>query len=120
MSESRDCRKCGATLALARFPVNVTLGSGHVLYKHTCGACRAQQHRDRARLHRAHARPPTGACPICRRTTSAWVLDHDHATREFRGWLCNDCNTALGKFSDDADTLRRAVHYLQRSDRPIA
>jgi hypothetical protein len=41
------------------------------------------------------------------------VLDHDHDTDEFRGWLCNDCNNALGKFRDSIDMLRRAINYLK-------
>ena len=110
----RVCRKCERHLALAHFPVNVTLGSGTVLYKHTCTDCRRAQQRDRGRLHRRHARPAaTAPCPICRRETRRWVLDHDHRTGRFRGWLCNGCNTALGKFADDAATLRRAAAYLE-------
>ena len=41
-----------------------------------------------------------------------WVLDHNHETGEFRGWICNDCNNALGKFNDDPKVLRIAIRYL--------
>ena len=41
------------------------------------------------------------------------MLDHNHTTDKFRGWVCNDCNNALGKFKDDAYTLRRAIKYLE-------
>jgi len=109
----RTCRKCGQEHALSSFPVNLTLGNGSVLYKHTCSACRKAQTRDRVRLHRQHERPTSVApCPICVRPTSSWVLDHDHATGRFRGWLCNDCNNGLGKFEDDPTVLERAVRYL--------
>ena len=40
-----------------------------------------------ARLHKLHPKPAPGACPICERPTVAWVLDHDHAARAFRGLL---------------------------------
>lgn len=39
-------------------------------------------------------------------------FDHDHATGQFRGWLCMSCNTALGKFRDDPALLQRAIEYL--------
>lgn len=108
----RQCRKCTRLLPLRDFPINNTLKS-HVLYKHTCNSCRAIQSKDRARLHRAHTRPGPGTCPICHRHTVDWVLDHDHETGAFRGWLCNCCNNALGKFGDCPRTLRRALAYLE-------
>jgi Recombination endonuclease VII len=43
------------------------------------------------------------------------VLDHDHATGAFRGWLCWHCNTGIGKLGDTVEGLERAVNYLKRS-----
>ena len=42
-----------------------------------------------------------------------WVLDHDHLTGEFRGWLCNKCNSALGWFKDDPKIISKALDYLK-------
>ena len=42
-----------------------------------------------------------------------WRLDHCHETGEFRGFLCTNCNTGLGKFTDDPDILLNAIAYLQ-------
>ena len=39
-------------------------------------------------------------------------MDHDHKTDLFRGWLCNQCNTAIGGLGDDLAGARRAVVYL--------
>lgn len=68
-----------------------------------------------------------GLCKIC-----SWLLsddtrgtrpcvDHDHSCcsgknscgKCVRGIICDDCNTALGKFKDDVDTLRSAIKYLE-------
>lgn len=42
-------------------------------------------------------------------------LDHNHTTGAFRGWICSNCNTALGKFGDTLTGVLRAVDYLERN-----
>lgn len=41
------------------------------------------------------------------------VLDHDHATGAFRGWLCSNCNAGLGFYKDSPERLRAAADYLE-------
>lgn len=58
-----------------------------------------------------------GLCPGCREPLQRGRrthIDHDHATGRFRGLLCSECNHALGKTRDDAETLRRLAEYLER------
>lgn len=57
-------------------------------------------------------------CPICRKTTipgltSKVVLDHDHRTGRVRGWICDSCNTGIGRFKDDVELLKSAIEYLE-------
>lgn len=44
-------------------------------------------------------------------------LDHNHTTGELRGLLCNRCNRGLGFFSDSAELLFKAMHYLLEAER---
>ena len=58
-------------------------------------------------------------CPICQKTTIAGitkvVLDHNHKTGAVRGWLCESCNTGIGRFDDDPDIVKRALDWLQNN-----
>jgi hypothetical protein len=56
-----------------------------------------------------------GVCKICRHLSSdgkALHIDHCHTTNKIRGLLCNNCNNGLGRFNDNAETLRSAISYL--------
>ena len=64
-------------------------------------------------------------CPCCLRTEkeirknggwpdrTIWVLDHNHTTKEFRGWICDNCNVAIGRFADSVSSLKKAINYLK-------
>lgn len=40
------------------------------------------------------------------------VYDHDHITGEFRGWLCQACNKALGFLRDNPAYIRALEGYV--------
>lgn len=52
-------------------------------------------------------------CDICGNDVRV-AFDHCHKTGEFRGWLCINCNTALGLVHDDKKHLLKLVEYLSR------
>jgi len=56
-----------------------------------------------------------GVCAICRSECKSGrhlAVDHDHETRENRGLLCANCNTAVGLMEDNPDLLIAAAKYL--------
>ena len=60
-------------------------------------------------------------CPICsKRTiagiTSKVVLEHDHRSGRVRGWVCDSCNTGIGRFKDDKKLLKMAINFIESND----
>jgi len=53
-------------------------------------------------------------CNICNINIdkSTCVIDHNHDTNKVRGLLCRNCNTALGLFNDNVNSLLSAIKYL--------
>lgn len=57
-----------------------------------------------------------GVCAICKRPKRKrrLAVDHDHKTGMIRGLLCSPCNTSLGGFGDNSETLTNAIVYLEK------
>lgn len=62
----------------------------------------------------------TGVCAICGVEESSLsrhlCMDHCHATGNFRGWLCFNCNAMLGHVRDNKEVLKNAVSYLENNN----
>src|SRR3989344_5026347 len=59
-------------------------------------------------------------CPICKKrtiagVTSKVVLEHDHRTGKPGGWICDSCNTGLGRFKDYVELLKSAIEFLKKN-----
>jgi hypothetical protein len=51
-------------------------------------------------------------CKICQEPKKLYV-DHCHETKQVRGLLCHNCNTALGHLKDSPELLNKAAEYLK-------
>lgn len=68
-----------------------------------------------------------GVCAICECATNYSLsgkprplfIDHNHATGQVRGLLCNQCNLAIGAIDDDISHARRMIKYLAFWQRSI-
>ena len=82
-------------------------------YKDICKLCASKKSKVVVELKKKHSYPDSNhICPICNRTQGKYYLDHNWETKNFRGWLCNSCNIALGLFKENIETLQRAIEYL--------
>lgn len=64
-----------------------------------------------------------GVCLICKEieyggnqheSNKNLAVDHCHKTGKVRGLLCTNCNSALGKFKEDIEVMKRAIDYLTK------
>ena len=58
-------------------------------------------------------------CAICEVSqvdlNKALAVDHCHETYVVRGLLCTGCNRGIGYFSDNTDSLEKAIKYLTKN-----
>jgi hypothetical protein len=112
----RMCKRCSASRPLTDFRKLNNPKAGRPQHRtRECNVCykKAQQDIKKARLS---AGPPPDLCELCGLVEPAH-LDHCHVTGRFRGWLCRNCNTALGGLGDNREGLLRALAYLERAER---
>lgn len=86
-------------------------------YRSECFNCEAEQGRHKRAAHKVAGNKPDN-CQCCGKETKNLVVDHCHNTGNFRGWLCRNCNSGIGKLGDTESGLLRALMYLQKSKVP--
>jgi len=74
-------------------------------------------------LRKIAPRPKPERCEICNKLGSDFHYglhyDHDHKTGKFRGWICTNCNTALGLVNDDPKILQALIKYIEINENPF-
>ena len=135
----KQCNQCKQTLPLESFykkSAKRVLKSGQpATYWYTrakCIDCTLEYDRNKkhsgAYIHPKYGITPeqfttmmaeqNNSCAICGIEAEDYgkrfCIDHCHTSGTVRGLLCMHCNTALGHFRDSTESLRRAVHYLER------
>ncbi len=120
------CNICHVLKPTDEFDVNQTDAKGRKTTRPSCKDCR--KNIDGANLLASEKKrmdklkPEVRSvfeCPICLKTTIVGVTanlvrDHDHDTGKGREWICDSCNTGLGRFKDDDMFLQRVIDYLRK------
>ena len=104
---TKVCSGCKNTLHASQFAPNRCKKDNLSPY---CKACEKRNREEVARLKLLH--PKLNTCSCCGATDRRMALDHDHKTLEFRGWICNKCNTAIGMLGDSLAGVLNAALYL--------
>ena len=123
--EKKICNVCHQLKdRLKEFSINQTDARGRKTTRPTCKVCRVEidgkplKPKEKERLDKI-APKEIFTCPICNKksivgVTANLVKDHDHVTGGGREWICDSCNTGLGRFKDDTKLLKKAIDYLKK------
>ena len=124
--EMQCCRECGDVLEYEN-RYHYTMKSGlaekpKVYHSTVCRPCKQLHQNVRSMLMKLHPPPPQGTpCAACNRIDKLF-LDHCHAKartdpkKSFRGYICRQCNSALGMLGDCEQGVERALKYLKRAN----
>jgi hypothetical protein len=121
---NKVCNICHRLLPTPNFSRNQNGINNRIIRRPSCDECRVildgvsapAAEKRKWEITRPELEP--FRCPICKKTTipgltSKVVLDHDHETGRIRGWICDSCNTGIGRFKDNITLLENAIRYLK-------
>lgn len=125
--EKKVCNVCHRLLPTPEFARNQNGKNNRPIRRPSCNECRKEVDGAKASKNEVRewlAKKPhleLFRCPICQKITipgltSKVVMDHDHKTGHIRWWICDSCNTGIGRFKDDITLLERAIEYLKATD----
>lgn len=105
------CPHCNQLLPSTAFTCSKRRQDGLSYYCRQCFA--ARKHGLTALNIQSMRQSQNNCCAICcRKFDKLPCIDHDHATGDVRGLLCSRCNSALGLFVDNVESLENAIQYL--------
>lgn len=118
------CNVCHRLLDVNFFQKNQNGKNNRTVRRPSCNNCREiidgkdMSTAEKTAMNRIKPHMQIWTCPICKKTTipgltSKVVCDHDHISGHPRAWICDSCNTGLGRFKDDINLLKSAIEYLE-------
>lgn len=121
---NKVCNVCHRYLPTTDFCKNQNGKGDRLIRRPSCNECRKiidginMTAKDKREWEKVKPNLEIFVCPICHKKTipgltSKVVLDHDHKTGRPRAWICDSCNTGIGRFKDDIDLLKNAIKYLE-------
>lgn len=125
--KKKVCNMCNRLLDVNVFKKNQTGKNNRVVRRPSCNDCRNiidgknMTAKEKRRMESIKPYMEIWTCPICKKTTipgltSKVVCDHNHKTGHPRAWICDSCNTGLGRFKDNIELLESAIQYLKDKD----
>ena len=122
---NKICNICHILKPIEEFSRNQNTGKGRPTTRPSCKICRKDidgkkmSASERRRMDAVKPSDKTSfICPICEKQTIVNVTvrivpDHNHKTGKGRKWICDSCNTGLGRFKDDIKFIERIIDYLK-------
>lgn len=104
------CYSCGEKLPIERFNKKSFVNKAGNMYRghdHRCKPCQYEQVAVTKYLNRGFASLRTSYCECCgiSEDETPIMIDHDHDTNHFRGFVCKSCNRRLGFLGDTFESI---------------
>ena len=120
------CNVCHKLKRTTEFAKNQNAKNNRSVRRPSCRDCRvkmegvAVSRTDRIEWLKKKPNNEPFECPVCKKRTIAGitskvVLEHDHHSGKPGGWICDSCNTGLGRFKDDIKLLESAIEFLKKN-----
>ncbi len=117
---TKVCRMCKGDKPLAAYNIDRRSTKGKPFYRTACRECEREKSRLTEALKKtAPPQPKDRVCQCCEKIIAEEDrinFDHCPTTMKFRGWICTNCNTGLGKFGDNLEGLNKVIEYLKGYD----
>ena len=127
--DKKICNTCHCLLNTKKnFAINQRNKHG-IVRRPSCRQCRTDIDKKPPKTAQAKAmakkKPKKGdifCCPVCSRryiaeVTVKVVADHDHNHGNTREFICDSCNTGLGKFRNGRYYLKNAIRYIEEREK---
>ena len=109
------CRDCGKVLTDENRVMKSVSKKGKIYYLNRCKPCITEAEVLLRTLKKQHKQPEAGTpCECCGRIDKLFY-DHDHSSKQLRGFCCRNCNSGIGLLGDSEQGLRQALAYLERT-----
>ena len=122
------CNVCHRLLDTVNFSRNQNGKNNRIIRRPSCNECREvidgvnMSAAEKKKWNKIKPHMQLFKCPICHKITvpgltSKVVLDHNHHTGKGRGWICDSCNTRIGRFKEDITLLKNAIKYIEADEK---
>jgi len=115
--EVKICKLCNIEKKIIHFGITQVDNYNRCYTKNICSICNSKNVKRVNELHSLFSNIKPTNCEICKKNKKL-SPDHCHKTMAFRGWVCADCNTTLGRMEDNPQFLINAIEYLQKDPIP--
>ena len=108
------CRDCGNLLTEETRVMKSVSKKGKQYYLNRCKPCIVEADILLRNLKKQNPQPAAGTPCACFNRIDKLFCDHDHATGQFRSYICKNCNSGIGMLGDSEAGLKQALAYLER------
>ena len=117
-TDMHECKECHEIFPAMAFNIKSLRSDGAYYLEKKCRQCHTIIEKERREVRKI-APPKPERCERCHKKTKKLEVDHLHGTFTFRGWLCTDCNSGMGKLGDDLPGVLQAAVYLENDKNKI-